>query len=171
MLSSRPSHHASRSTLARSYEQEGVELDDDDRDKLQMLDSYMASVEDAGADAPAPEEEDPADLPMPTKIEDVDAFMARRRAQTLAVGRQRPRQQCPSRAPLRPHLHPHATLPAPDAPSHACGLRALCLFGTAEAAGCRRLRRGETARRGGPRVGCHGENLGWGGDRVVKRLA
>ena len=101
MLSSRPSHHASRSTLARSYEQEGVELDDDDRDKLQMLDSYMASVEDAGADAPAPEEEDPADLPMPTKIEDVDAFMARRRAQTLAVGRQRPRQQCPTRAPGR----------------------------------------------------------------------
>lgn len=108
MLSSRPSHHASRSTLARSYEQEGVELDDDDRDKLQMLDSYMASVEDAGADAPAPEEEDPADLPMPTKIEDVDAFMARRRAQTLAVGRQRPRQQCPARAPGREAAPPSA---------------------------------------------------------------
>ena len=82
-----------------------------------------------------------------------------------------PPERQAGRKPLRPHLHPHATLPAPDAPSHACGLRALCLFGTAEAAGCRRLRRGETARRGGPRVGCHGENLGWGGDRVVKRLA
>lgn len=136
-----------RRTLARSYEQEGVELDAADRDKLQMLDSYMASVEGADADAPEPEE-DPADLaPMPTKIEDVDKFMERAASQYVlawrTAGSAHPEQEARVASSLRPIV---------PARSRLCLTRRasrLPLFlATAEAVGCRRLRRGETAQRG-----------------------
>ena len=63
---------AARRTLARSYEDDGIELDNADRAKLEMLDSYMSSAAEAGdADAAEPD----AALAMPTRPEDVDKFM------------------------------------------------------------------------------------------------
>ena len=47
---------------------EELQLDRGDKEKLQMLESYMATMADDGDAASA--------APMPTKVEDVDKFMA-----------------------------------------------------------------------------------------------
>jgi len=64
---------AFQETLARNYSEAGVELDGDDRAKLDMLESYMAGVGGEAAAGGEAGEESPA--PMPTKVEDVDKFM------------------------------------------------------------------------------------------------
>ena len=57
-----------RRTLSRNYNDEELQLDRGDKEKLQMLESYMATMADDGDAASA--------APMPTKVEDVDKFMA-----------------------------------------------------------------------------------------------
>lgn len=58
-------------TLARSY-QDDPQLDGNDQEKLQMLETYMA-MQGAGGDS---EIQPAADAPLPTRAEDVDRFMA-----------------------------------------------------------------------------------------------
>jgi len=55
---SRPSLR--RRTLARNYSESGVELDGDDRAKLDMLESYMAGVGGEAAEGGSAGEESPA---------------------------------------------------------------------------------------------------------------
>ena len=58
-------------TLARSYHEDAA-LDGPDQEKLQMLETYLASGR-AGDDV---ELKAIPDAPMPTRAEDVDRFMA-----------------------------------------------------------------------------------------------
>ena len=63
-----PTPRLLRRTLSRNYNDEELQLDRGDKEKLQMLESYMATMADDGDAASA--------APMPTKVEDVDKFMA-----------------------------------------------------------------------------------------------
>ena len=64
---------AFQETLARSYNDE-QHLDGGDHEKLQMLETYLQmQAENGGASADAALND--ADLPMPTRAEDVDKFM------------------------------------------------------------------------------------------------
>ena len=60
-----------RSTLARSYH-EDARLDGSDQEKLRMLESYLASAR----SREAAELEVASEAPIPTRVEDVDRFMA-----------------------------------------------------------------------------------------------
>ena len=76
---------ASRRTLARSY-QEDTQLDAPDQEKLQILETYLASAQAGDSELqPIP------DAPMPTRAEDVDRFMAELVRATAAT-----RAACPS---------------------------------------------------------------------------
>ena len=57
---------AFQETLSRNYADDTTQLDGDDKEKLQMLESYMASMDETDTER--------ADE-MPTKVEDVDKFM------------------------------------------------------------------------------------------------
>ena len=58
-----------RRTLARSYH-EDAQLDGPDQEKLQILESYLASARSGDTELAAL-----PDAPMPTRAEDVDRFM------------------------------------------------------------------------------------------------
>ena len=76
---------AFQETLARSY-QDDSQLDGGDREKLRMLETYMAS---GGGGAGVPNDAGGADdAPMPTRVEDVDKFM--RELAAAAAGEQPP---------------------------------------------------------------------------------
>lgn len=81
---SRPSLR--RRTLARNYSEAGVELDGDDRAKLDMLESYMAGVGGEAAEGGEAGEESPARSMLKT----------------------RPRSQQTMRPPTAPEAHPFA---------------------------------------------------------------
>ena len=68
---------AFQSTLARNFADDPqLQLDDGDKAKLQMLESYMAETDKAAAtDAHAPGMLPADDAPLPTRVEDVDKFM------------------------------------------------------------------------------------------------
>jgi hypothetical protein len=62
----------SRRTLSRSYQNdEETGLDGGDKEKLQMLETYMQSLEQGGEAMPPSDE-----APLPSRAEDVDKFMA-----------------------------------------------------------------------------------------------
>lgn len=61
---------AFQETLARSY-QDDAQLDGSDQEKLQILETYLASC--GGGDV---ELKSTSDAPMPTRAEEVDRFMA-----------------------------------------------------------------------------------------------
>ena len=61
---------AFQETLARSYH-EDVQLDAPDQEKLKMLETYLSSAREGGTELQMA-----ADVPMPTRVEDVDTFMA-----------------------------------------------------------------------------------------------
>lgn len=65
-------------TLARSYHQdEASGLDHADKEKLQMLETYMASLSAGGElGAESPSAGGGAETPLPSRAEDVDKFMA-----------------------------------------------------------------------------------------------
>ena len=85
---------AARRTLARSYEDDGIELDNADRAKLEMLDSYMSSAAGDADDA-----EPDAALAMPTRPEDVDKFMEDLAAAAAGLGKP-PREDEPDEEDL-----------------------------------------------------------------------
>lgn len=61
---------AFQETLARSYQDNDVQLDGDDKAKLQMLETYMQTIGEASTNEGA----DPESA-IPTRAEDVDKFM------------------------------------------------------------------------------------------------
>ena len=63
----------SRRTLARSYH-EDTQLDGVDQEKLQILETYLASARTPGGGDGELQSAD--DAPLPTRAEDVDRFMA-----------------------------------------------------------------------------------------------
>lgn len=58
-------------TLARSYQDDDTQLEGQDHEKLQMLETYMAMQQSGGNEIEAAE-----DAPLPSRAEEVDKFMA-----------------------------------------------------------------------------------------------
>jgi len=62
---------AFQETLARSYQDDDTQLEGQDHEKLQMLETYMAMQQSGGNEIEAAE-----DAPLPSRAEEVDKFMA-----------------------------------------------------------------------------------------------
>jgi len=85
---------AFQETLSRSYQDDGTEYDGEDKEKLQMLETYMQSIEYAAERGAAEGEDDGEQLP--SRAEDVDKFMQELAAAASGGGKIPPVAEPPS---------------------------------------------------------------------------